>query len=310
MSARAQDRPIELTMQNPTTEQRNPSSAKVDTLSAFEIVELINQEDAKIASAVEKEKGTIAEAVDIIASKIRAGGRLFYCGAGTSGRLGVLDASECPPTFSTPPSMVVGIIAGGQSALTRAIEGAEDDRQQGANDLMEHEFNANDVLVGIATSGRTPYVLGALEYANSLGAKTIGFSCNEGSAIHSTASLTICPVVGPEIVSGSTRLKSGTATKMVLNMLTTGAMILLGKTYGNLMVDLRASNEKLKLRSIRIVSELTGLTHEHAETILDSCDGEVKTAIVSHLCGHNPADARSCLNDANGQLRVALESSK
>lgn len=290
-----------------TTEQRNANSAKIDTLSAREIVELMNREDAGIAAAVASQTSVIAESVDCIANALRDGGRLFYQGAGTSGRLGVLDASECPPTFSTPPELVVGLIAGGRTALTTAVEGAEDDRELAKRDLETHSFGSKDVLVGIAASGRTPYVLGGLAHARGLGATTIGLTCNADSAMHGQADMLICPVVGPEVISGSTRLKAGTATKMVLNMLTTGAMVRIGKTYGNLMVDLRASNTKLKERSVRIVREITGLDHEQASRRLTECDGEVKVAIVTELAGVSPAVARTRLTTANGQLRVALD---
>ncbi|MCA9134645.1 MAG: N-acetylmuramic acid 6-phosphate etherase [Planctomycetales bacterium] len=290
----------------PTTEQRNPRSQHIHSFSAAEIVELMNAEDARVVAAVQRERANIAQAIEQIADRFRHGGRLFYLGAGTSGRLGVLDASECPPTFSTPPEMVVGLIAGGATALTRAIEGAEDDRQQAQRDLQQHQFSAADALVGIATSGGTPYVLGGLDYARSLGALTIGFSCNEASPIHQAADLVIAPVVGPEVVSGSTRLKAGTATKMVLNMLTTGAMILIGKTYGNWMVDLKASNSKLKLRSLRIVCEITGLTAAEASTVLERCQGEVKTAILCALRELDAPTARQRLAACGGQLRQAL----
>jgi N-acetylmuramic acid 6-phosphate etherase len=289
-----------------TTEGRNPLSLSIDQLNSLQIAQLMNAEDKNVALAVERELGAIAKAIEWIAEAFRKSGRLFYIGAGTSGRLGVLDASECPPTFSTPPSMVVGVIAGGSKALTTAVEGAEDDSQQAALDLQAHQFGPNDVLVGIATSGRTPYVIGALQYAASLNARRIGFSCNADSELQHHAELMIAPVVGPEIISGSTRLKAGTATKMVLNMLTTGAMVLIGKTYGNLMVDLRASNSKLILRSQRIVSEITGLTAQQAVEVIDRCDGEVKTAIVVSLCQVEPQKARSLLVESGGKLREAL----
>lgn len=256
--------------------------------------------------AVETQLDAIAQAIEWIAEAFRNSGRLFYIGAGTSGRLGVLDASECPPTFSTPPSMVIGLIAGGSKALTTAVEGAEDDPDQGARDLQAHDFGSKDVLVGIATSGRTPYVIGALDYAASQNAKRIGLTCNAVSELHQHADLMIVPVVGPELISGSTRLKAGTATKLVLNMLTTGAMVMIGKTYGNLMVDLRASNTKLVLRSQRIVSEITGLSADEAVQTLQECKGEVKTAIVSVLCEVDADRARCLLQESNGRLREAL----
>jgi len=290
-----------------TTEQRNPASEKIDSLSAIEIVQLMNSEDAKVAEAVGRESAAIARAVEVVADRIRAGGRLVYVGAGTSGRLGVLDATECPPTFSTPPGLVVGLIAGGYRALTQAVEGAEDHPEYAEVDLKEIQFSSKDVVVGVATSGRTPYVIGALQYGRRLGAFTIGLSCNDQSALAGECDLNITPVVGPEVVSGSTRLKAGTATKMVLNMLTTGAMVRLGKTYGNLMVDLRATNRKLALRTRRIVVMLTGLPEGEAEVQLQRCDGELKTAIVAHQRGVTPQGARQLLERAGGHLREALE---
>ena len=291
-----------------STEARNNASMSIDSLSALEIVQLMNQEDARVAAAVATESTAIAQAVDLIAQRFRTGGRLIYMGAGTSGRLGVLDASECPPTFSVKPGMVIGLIAGGKAALTSAIEGAEDRRDEGASDLQQLGLTANDVVMGIASSGRTPYVIGGLEYARSVSASTIGFACNAGSALIPLSDIMIAPIVGPEVVTGSTRLKAGTATKMVLNMLTTGAMVLIGKTYGNLMVDLTATNEKLKDRSQRIVSELTGLTANAAGELLGRCDGQVKTAIVAHRGQITPAEARDVLIHHSQHLRRALES--
>lgn len=293
-------------LDNLTTEKRNPTSENIDQLSTIEAVRLMNREDAKIAAAVEKEADNIAAAVDIITAAMKKGGRLIYMGAGTSGRLGVLDASECPPTFNTDPEMVVGLIAGGHSALVRSIEGAEDFPEYGARDLDEIHLTPEDVVVGIATSGRTPYVIGGLDHARKLGCSTIGFACNVGSELESVADIMICPVVGPEIVSGSTRMKAGTATKLVLNTLTTVTMIRLGKTYGNLMVDLRATNSKLKSRSCRIVGMLTDLEEAAAQELLDKCDGDVKTAIVSHRRGVNAEEARKLLENADGKLREAI----
>lgn len=289
-----------------TTEARNPASEQIDTLSPLEIVRLMNAEDARVAEAVGREAEPIARAIEVIASRLKAGGRLVYLGAGTSGRLGVLDASECPPTFSTPPEMVVGLIAGGYGALTRAVEGAEDSPESAVADLQRISFASADVLVGIATSGRTPYVIGGLKYAREIGAYAIGFSCNDGSALAEASDLMITPVVGPEVISGSTRLKAGTATKLVLNMLTTGAMVLLGKTYGNLMVDLKATNTKLIARTRRIVAGLTGLSEQEAEAQLARCGGELKTAVVAYRRGVSAEQARELLVRAGGQLRVAL----
>jgi N-acetylmuramic acid 6-phosphate etherase len=278
----------------------------IDSLSSLQIVKLINREDATIAAAVARESKHIARAIDLIADRMRHGGRLIYLGAGTSGRLGVLDASECPPTFSVPPGLVIGLIAGGPAALTSAIEGAEDQRGQGARDLQSISLTDKDVVTGIAASGRTPYVLGGLEYAGKIGAATIGLACNGGSAMVHCSQIMITPLVGPEVITGSTRMKAGTATKMVLNMLTTGAMVLLGKTYGNLMVDLTVTNEKLVDRSERIVCELTGLSREESRQLLHRCGGQVKTAIVTFHRQLTPDDARQKLAACDGQLRRAL----
>ncbi len=289
-----------------TTEAANPTSARIDELDAAGIVQVMNAADAAVAEAVGRESAVIARSIDVIADRFRAGGRLVYIGAGTSGRLGVLDASECPPTFGTPPEMVVGLIAGGRDALTRAIEGAEDSLTLAAVDLSAIGLSSSDVLVGIATSGRTPYVLGGLTHARAVGAFTIGFACNANSELEALADEMIVPQVGPEIVAGSTRLKAGTATKMVLNMLTTGAMIRIGKTYGNLMVDLRATNAKLVARTRRIVAALTGVDEMTAERLVAEADGELKTAVVARLRNVSPAEARRLLAEADGHLRRAL----
>ncbi len=291
----------------PTTESRNPASTAIDSMSALEIVRVMNDEDARIAAAVRAEEQSIAAAIDVITRQLRLGGRLIYIGAGTSGRLGVLDASECPPTFSTPPEMVIGVIAGGSRALTNAIEGAEDIREDGVRDLQAVNFSGTDVLVGIASSGRTPYVIAAIEHAKGLGATTVGFSCNAESEVATVSDIAITPVVGPEVVSGSTRLKAGTATKMVLNMLTTGAMIRLGKTYENLMVDLTATNQKLRERSVRLVRMFTSLSKSDAATLIERCDGELKTAIVCDCCQLEPDTARERLIQTDGHLRAAIE---
>jgi N-acetylmuramic acid 6-phosphate etherase len=290
-----------------TTEARNPASERLDDLTALEIVQLINSEDAKIAAAIAEQSEAIARGIDAIAERLARGGRLIYTGAGTSGRLGVLDAVECPPTFNSHPTQVIGLIAGGYSALTTAVEGAEDRREEGVTDLKAAHLTDGDVVVGIATSGRTPYVLGGLEYAKSIGTFTIGVSCNRGAELDKFCDISIPVVVGPEVVSGSTRMKAGTATKMVLNMLTTGAMIRLGKTFGNLMVDLRATNQKLADRARRIVREITKLTPAESEKLLLECGGEVKTAIVRHDRGVSAADARKLLSTTHGHLRRALE---
>ena len=289
-----------------TTEAANPASARIDELDAAGIVQVMNAADAAVAEAVGRESAVIARSIDVIADRFRAGGRLVYIGAGTSGRLGVLDASECPPTLGTPPEMGVGLIAGGRDALTRAIEGAEDSLTLAAVDLSAIGLSSSDVLVGIATSGRTPYVLGGLTHARAVGAFTIGFACNANSELAALADEMIVPQVGPEIVAGSTRLKAGTATKMVLNMLTTGAMIRIGKTYGNLMVDLRATNAKLVARTRRIVAALTGVDEMTAERLVAEADGELKTAVVARLQNVSPAEARRLLAEADGHLRRAL----
>jgi N-acetylmuramic acid 6-phosphate etherase len=289
-----------------TTEAVNPASARIDELDAAGIVAVMNAEDADVATAVSRESAQIARAIEVIAERFRAGGRLVYIGAGTSGRLGVLDASECPPTFGTPPEMVVGLIAGGPQALTRAVEGAEDSLELAAADLAAIGLSSRDVLVGIATSGRTPYVLGGLAHARAVGAFAIGFACNDKSELEAVAELMIVPRVGPEIITGSTRLKAGTATKMVLNMLTTGAMIRIGKTYGNLMVDLRATNSKLVARTRRIVAMLTGVSEDEAEALVTAADGELKTAVVAKQRNVSPAEARNLLAAAGGHLRRAI----
>ena len=295
-----------VSIDNLTTETVNPASANIDTLSPLQIVRLMNAEDATIPQAIAREAETIARAISVITERIREGGRLIYIGAGTSGRLGVLDASECPPTFSTPPEMVVGLIAGGDSALRKAAEGVEDHPETAVDDLQRIGLSKADVIVGIASSGRTPYVIGGLEYARSVEAFAIGLVCNEESAVTQVADLMITLVVGPEIITGSTRMKAGTATKMVLNMLTTATMVQLGKTYGNLMVDLRASNTKLIARSCRLVSQLTGITESQAQKQLQKCDGELKTTVVMVRLGIAPNAARQILSDCDNQLRLAL----
>ncbi len=289
-----------------TTEARNPASEGLDGLTTLEIVRVMNAEDARVAEAVGREAKAIAEVVDVLAERLGRGGRLIYTGAGTSGRLGVLDAAECPPTFNTDPSLVVGLIAGGHGALLKAVEGAEDSPELGAKDLAEIELSKDDVVVGIATSGRTPYVVGGLRYARSVGAYAVSLSCNADAEITGLADTAITPVVGPEVLSGSTRLKAGTATKLVLNTITTGVMVKLGKTFGNLMVDLRPTNSKLHSRAIRIVRQATGLDAEAAGTLLTSCDGEVKLAIVTHLTGSEPTAARELLASNCGHVGRAV----
>lgn len=287
------------------SEARNPETMQIDLMSTSQILAAMNAEDAKVAKAVEAVLPQIAQAVDKIVEAFKAGGRLIYTGAGTSGRLGVLDASECPPTFGVPETMVVGIIAGGDHALRHPIEGAEDNREEGRRDLEKVNLEARDVVVGIAVSGRTPYVIGALEYANSIGATTVALSCNPVSAIADIANIAISPVVGPEALTGSTRLKSGTAQKLVLNMLTTASMIRIGKSYENLMVDLSVSNAKLAARATRMLAEVAGCSVEEAEGYLAQAGNNVKLAILMALTGMNATDAQAALADADGFLRRA-----
>jgi N-acetylmuramic acid 6-phosphate etherase len=288
------------------SEGRNPRSMDIDLLPTIDVLREINAEDQGVPAAVEKVLPDIAAAVDVIVRAFRAGARLVYIGAGTSGRLGVLDASECPPTFSVPEGMVVGLIAGGVQALTQAIEGAEDDPEQGRQALVDIGLTVDDVVVGIAVSGRTPYVIGALNYARQLGAKTVALSCNPGSAIAAIADIAISPVVGPEILTGSTRLKSGTAQKLVLNMLTTASMIRIGKSYQNLMVDLNASNRKLVVRAARIVMQATGCTADEARRVLDLTGNDVKLAILIQMTGLDVEAGRDALLNAGGFLRKAI----
>lgn len=290
-----------------STEQRNERSANIDTLPTLEMLQVINDEDARVAPAVADQLDPIARAVDGIVDRIRAGGRLIYIGAGTSGRLGVLDASECPPTFNTPPELVVGLIAGGDHALRNAVEHVEDSPEAGAAALREIDVTENDTVVGIAASGRTPFVLGAIAFANDQGALTVGLCNSADSALSEAVDIPIAVLAGPEVVTGSTRLKSGTAQKLVLNMLSTGAMIKLGKTYGNLMVDVQPTNEKLRVRAVRIVAEATGLETEEARAALTAADGDVKAAIVSTLTGMAPAEARMKIDDAGGRIRTVID---
>jgi N-acetylmuramic acid 6-phosphate etherase len=285
------------------TESRNPRAAGIDDASALELVELMNDEDAGVVAAVRAEARSIATAVEWAADRFRRGGRLVYVGAGTSGRLGVLDASECPPTFSTPPEMVVGLIAGGPPALTRSIENAEDRPEQGAADLAGLGVGADDLVVGIATSGRTPYVLGAVREARRRGAATVGLACNRPSLLGAEVDLEIAVLVGPEVVAGSTRLKAGTATKMVLNMITTGAMILIGKTLGNRMIDFTPVNEKLRIRARRVLRELAEIDDGRAVELLAASGGRLKVALVSALTGKGPDEAEALLAAHGGQVR-------
>jgi len=289
------------------TEQRNPNSMHVDSLSALEIVQLMNKEDKQVPLAIEKCLPQIAQAVECIVAAFQQGGRLVYIGAGTSGRLGVLDASECPPTFGVSPEMVKGIIAGGERALRHPIEGAEDSKAQAVVDLQTIQFSSKDVLVGIAASGRTPYVISALEYAKSLGSVTVSIASNPNSAMANIVDIAIDTVVGPEVLTGSSRLKSGTAQKLVLNMLTTASMILMGKCYQNLMVDVQASNEKLKARAIRIVMQATDCDKALAEETLKQADQNAKLAIMMILSGLDRAQAEALLEKHQGKLQLALK---
>ncbi|WP_337911425.1 N-acetylmuramic acid 6-phosphate etherase [Vibrio cholerae] len=289
------------------SEGRNPDTMDIDLLSSQEIVERLNQQDKQVPLAVEAVLPQIAQAVDKITVAFKQGGRLIYLGAGTSGRLGVLDASECPPTFGVSDQMVIGLIAGGKEAMFTAQEGAEDNATLGEHDLQQIDFSSKDVLVGIAASGRTPYVIGALEYANDLGATTIALSCNPDSPIAEIAQIAISPVVGPEALTGSTRLKSGTAQKLVLNMLTTASMIRLGKSYQNLMVDVRATNRKLIARAVRIVMQATDCQREEAEALLKESHNNAKLAILMHLTGMNYEQATAKLSQSDGFLRRAME---
>ncbi|QDU88501.1 N-acetylmuramic acid 6-phosphate etherase [Pirellulimonas nuda] len=293
-------------LQSLTTESRNPASTDLDSLSPLAIVRLINAEDARIAASIAEEELAIARAVEVVSERLEAGGRLFYFGAGTSGRLGVLDAAECPPTFNSDPNQVIGIIAGGPSALLKAVEGAEDSQALAIEDLKGHNVSVDDAVVGIATSGRTPYVIGGLSYARSRGAFTIALTCNRDAEVAMQADLVIAPIVGPEVLSGSTRMKAGTATKMVLNMISTGVMVQLGKTFGNLMVDVQQTNSKLAERARWIVSEATGLEADQAIKQLETCEGEVKTAIVAWQADLAPERARELLAAYGGHIGRAL----
>ncbi len=293
-------------LQQLVSEGRNPRTTDIDLMSSLEMVTTINDEDRGVADAVRQTLPQVAQAVDAIVAAFNAGGRLVYIGAGTSGRLGVLDASECPPTFGVPPTMVVGLIAGGLDALVNASEGAEDRADAGAADLAAIGFSARDVVVGIAVSGRTPYVIGALEHAKALGASTVALTCNPDSPIARMADISIAPLVGPEVITGSTRLKSGTAQKLVLNMLSTASMVRIGKTYGNLMVDMIASNGKLVARAARVVAEATGRSIAEAEAALAKAGNDSKLAILMLLTGTDIETGRKTLADAGGVLRRAV----
>ncbi len=296
-------------MEKRKTESQNPATRHIDLLPTIEMMRLINREDKKVALAVETQIPKIAEAVDRVYQRIQTGGRLFYCGAGTSGRIGILDASECVPTYNVSPTLVQALIAGGNGAVFQPAEGAEDDSSACEKELRERGFCEKDTLVGIAASGTTPYVLGGLAYARKLGALTIGIACNENPPMARYCQISITPVVGPEVITGSTRMKAGTAQKLVLNMLSTGVMIRLGKVYGNLMVDLQVSNEKLADRACRIVAQVASVDQNTAAEAIKTCNGELKTAIV-YLCTKMDAeDARHCLEKCEGVIGRALETS-
>lgn len=289
------------------TEGRNPNTMNIDSVSTLEMIDMINEEDKKVPEAVGKAKESIAKAVDIIAERLSTGGRLIYVGAGTSGRIGILDASECPPTYGVSDDMVQGIIAGGQTAIFKAVEGAEDSKELGKNDLVKNNLTSKDVVCGIAASGRTPYVIGAVEYAKKVGAAVLCVTMNPESEMASIADVPIVVVVGPEVIMGSTRMKSGTAQKLILNMLTTGTMIKLGKVYENLMVNVQATNEKLAARARRIVRLATDAPYETIEKVLQAADNDVKLSIVIIKTGLQKEDAEALLKRANGYVKKALD---
>ncbi len=292
------------------SEKTNPASAQLDTLNALEIATLMNAEDHKVALAVKKVLPDIGRAIAAATAALQAGGRIIYIGAGTSGRLGVLDASEVPPTFSAPPDMVVGQIAGGDAAMFRAQEGVEDNPTQGARDINRLGVSADDFVVGLAASGRTPYVLGAIGRAQALGAKTAGIACNADSPLAQLCDIAISPVVGPEILSGSTRLKSGTAQKQILNMISTGAMVQIGKCYGNRMVDLSASNKKLKARAINLVADLVPTAPPEAQAALVAANWDIKVAVLALKSALPPAQAAALIKTSGGQLRRAIATAR
>jgi N-acetylmuramic acid 6-phosphate etherase len=298
---------MKINLSKMVTESRNPASSQIDTLPTLDMLAVINSEDQKVPLAVAATLPAIARVVDLVVEAFANGGRLIYCGAGTSGRLGILDASECPPTFGTPREQVVGLIAGGHTAILQAVENAEDNPQMGEQDLRNLGFNTRDVLIGIAASGRTPYVLGAMAYARSVGATAVAISCNPNSEMSQAADIAIEPVVGPEVVTGSSRMKAGTAQKLILNMITTGAMIRSGKVYSNLMVDVEATNAKLIQRQVNIVVEATECSPEEAEEALNQCQRHCKTAIVMILGGLSAPEASAVLSKNKGFIRQALQ---
>ncbi|MBT8400821.1 MAG: N-acetylmuramic acid 6-phosphate etherase [Rhodothermia bacterium] len=301
------DRKLFDEIQGLATEQRNPRSENIDTATTREILEIINTEDHLVPEAVQKEVPYIAQAVDLVVDAFRSGGSLIYVGAGTSGRLGILDASECPPTYGTPPELVRGIIAGGREAVFRSQEGAEDVEADGRRDLKADGVTPKDVVCGIAASRRTPYVVGAVEYARSIGCRTLFVTCNPRSEFNLDVDVAICPVVGPEVIMGSTRMKAGTAQKLVLNMITTASMVRLGKVYHNMMIDLQMTSKKLVERSKRVVMMVTGVDYDEAAAVLDTAGGHVKTALVMILAKVSLEEARARLASSGGLVRAAIE---
>ncbi|HEY0346648.1 MAG TPA: N-acetylmuramic acid 6-phosphate etherase [Pyrinomonadaceae bacterium] len=294
----------------PLTEQENPRTEQISSLSTADIVRLMNDEDARVPAAVAEVLGAVTRAIDQIVQRIQAGGRLFYIGTGTSGRLGVLDAAECPPTFGVSPDLIQAVIAGGYDACYRAVEASEDDAAAGARDLEQRGFTKADALVGIAASGRTPYTVGAVEYARRIGALTIAITCAPESAITKAAEISIAPLVGPEVIAGSTRLKAGTAQKLILNMISTATMIRLGYVTGNRMTNMQTRNVKLRARAIRILQSESGLDEQQAETFLDEANGNLPVALVMSHTGRSAVDARIALESANGVIGKAIDSLK
>ena len=290
-----------------STETRNPDTMNLDEMTSLEIVEAMNKEDSKVPLVISQLLPKIAEVIDIATEALKNKGRIFYIGAGTSGRLGVVDASECPPTFNASPNDIIGLIAGGEKAFTKAIEGAEDSENLGKEDLMKNNFSKNDICIGLAASGRTPYVIGGLKYAKSIGAKTASISCNKNSKISAISDIAIEAIVGPEILTGSTRLKAGTAQKLILNMISTGAMIRMGKCYQNLMVDLQMKNKKLERRGINIIKEATGVEEKEATEFMVKANGCVKIAIVMIFLNCDYETAKQKLEKADGKVRLAIK---
>ena len=290
-----------------STETRNPNTMNLDEMTSLEIVEAMNKEDSKVPLVISQLLPKIAEVIDIATEALKNKGRIFYIGAGTSGRLGVVDASECPPTFNASPNDIIGLIAGGEKAFTKAIEGAEDSENLGKEDLMKNNFSKNDICIGLAASGRTPYVIGGLKYAKSIGAKTASISCNKNSKISAISDIAIEAIVGPEILTGSTRLKAGTAQKLILNMISTGAMIRMGKCYQNLMVDLQMKNKKLERRGINIIKEATGVEEKEATEFMVKANGCVKIAIVMIFLNCDYETAKQKLEKADGKVRLAIK---